>query len=222
MRQIIFFAATVFFLFGCAKDKAIDPLQKLTEKNIATIKNTEWYGLYRNKGEETYGNNSGFRGYAIAFGADSAFTFYGAGLAIKGVWLVNGDTVRLRFASGAENRWVSILNSDSVLNIITSPVPDNFMLDRNLKKIPDPPLDVIGHKWKENSTSTSAFTLEFRDKSAGMGFPTTYQMGYTNPPIKNKIFNVANAGIGLYFLLIVDGKTAWTFDNTAYNFQYNY
>ena len=178
-RQIIL--ATLSLFYWLQEEKDIDPLVALTEKNTAALRNTEWYGLYRNKGEDAYGNYSGYRGYAIAFGNDSSFTFYGAGLQLNGFWTVRGDTSRFRFATGAQNRWSCVIQGDSLFSNFIQPLPDNFSFDRNLKKIPSPPIDVIGHTWTENSMSAGRFSLVFTDKTAGMGYPTTSQMKYTTP-----------------------------------------
>ncbi|MCC6287987.1 MAG: hypothetical protein IT249_08880 [Chitinophagaceae bacterium] len=219
-RQAVFLSMFLFSM-ACKKENSIDPLQALTEKNRAALINTEWYGLYRNKGEETYGNISGYRGYAIAFGTDSAFTFYSAGFTLKGYWSVNGDTTRFRFATGAQNKWAAVLQGDSLFTKVTQPLPDNFLFDRAFKKIPDPPADVIGHIWKENTMSANPYQLVFSETAAGVGYPRPVPIDYNRPPVKNKIFNTTNK-INFSFLIIVDGKTAWTFDETAYNFQYNY
>ena len=209
------------FFMACKKEKSIDPLKALTEKNTAALRNTEWYGLYRNKGEYTYGNNSGYRGYAVAFGTDSTFTFYSAGLAHKGYWSVKGDTTRFRFAAGAQNNWSAVLQGDSLFTKVSQPLPDNFSFDRAFKKILDPPADVIGHIWKENTMSASPFQLLFLDNAAGVGYPRPTANEYNRPPVKNKIFNTTDK-YNFSFLIIVDGNTAWTFDQSAYNFQYNY
>jgi hypothetical protein len=222
MKQQVLLAVMLIFMLACKKEKSIDPLLALTEKNTAALKNTEWYGLYRNKGEASYGNNSGYRGYAIAFGADSAFVFYSAGFALQGYWSVNGDTARLRFATGAQNRWSAVLQGDSLFTNFIQPMPDNFSFDRSAKKIPAPPADVIGHTWKENTMSANAAQLVFTNNSAGAGYPRPVQFSYNKPTVKNKIFNTTDQIFNFSFLIIVDGKTAFTFDQNAYNFQYNY
>jgi len=222
MKKTVLLAASIFILQACKKENSIDPLLLLTQKNTAALKNTEWYGLYRNKGEETYGNNSGYRGYAIAFGADSAFTFYSSGFTLVGFWSVNGDTARFSFATGAQNQWKAVIKGDSVFTDFTQPLPANFSFNKTMKKIPNPPADVIGHTWIENSMSLTPFRLVFTDKSAGVGYPTPFQVNYSSPPVKNRIFNTTDKGLRYSVLMIVDYKITWTFDDTAFNFSYNY
>lgn len=221
MKQQILPTLIFVSLIACKKENSVNPLQALTEKNTAALRNTEWYGLYLNKGENAYGNTSGYRGYAIAFSADSNFTFYSAGFTLKGHWSVTGDTTRFRFATGAQNKWSAVLQGDSLFTKIVQPLPDNFSFDRTFKKIPDPPADVIGHIWKENTMAANPYQLVFLDNAAGVGYPRPVPIDYNKPPVKNKIFNTTDK-INFSFLLIVDGKTAWTFDQTAYNFQYKY
>lgn len=206
---------------ACKKEKSIDPLKALTEKNTAALRNTEWYGLYRNLGEEALGNNSGFRGYAIAFGIDSTFTFYSAGFTLQGIWSVHGDTTRFSFATGAQNRWTAILNNDTVFTGVTAPVPNNFILDRNIKKISDPPADIVGHRWAENTNPRLSF-MTLTDDYIETKEATALRVYYTLPPFKKKIFNATVEALNYSKLIIVDGKIAWMFDRSANNFQYNY
>jgi hypothetical protein len=206
-------------LGSCKKETnpAPDPVQELTRKNTEALKNSEWYGLYRNKGEDK-GNNQGYRGYAVAIHTDSTFKFYGTGFAHDGYWSVAGNTVRFRFATGSKNAWRAEIRNDSLVNF-TVPTPDNFSFGTIAKKLPAPPADVIGHKWTEKA---NPFVLTFTGSAAGVGYPTPFLHDYTLEPVQNRIFNTRDTKFNTDYLLIVDGKTAWMFDSYAYSFQYTY
>ncbi len=222
MKHIIRAGCLALLLGACKKENATDLLTARTEKNKALLFNTEWYGLYRNIGEEGIGNNAGFRGYAIALGADDSFTFYGAGFIHPGVWTVNGDTVGFKFTDGVQNQWKFNLKNDSLFSGVTLPVPNNFILDKNLKKIAVPPADLTGHVWtdaKLPGLNSMVIWDNYLDSREGI---TGLRVYYDFLPVKKKIFGSTVEVLNYCKLIVVDGKTAWVYNRSANNYQYNY
>jgi hypothetical protein len=192
MKQTILLILTVTFLIctSCKKDK------NSSSDITASLKNTEWYGLFRNKTE------SFNRGYAIAINNDVSFTFFSGTVTLYGKWSVNGNTIRFKFDAGAANEWEATVDNNSLKNF-TVPVPDNFSFFNNATKITGTtPSGYIGHVWTAVGTPPSQLKLLANGiiLDGGSG-------SYTGPAFSNKIFKVADATGNI--IVFVDGNIAW-------------
>jgi hypothetical protein len=191
MKYILSFACLLcIFLSACKKEKNTAP--DYTEQ----LKNTQWFGQYRNKTE------SFNRGYAIVINADASFTFYSATVTIYGKWSVTGKTIRFKFDSGAQNEWTADIDNTTFTNL-SIPSPDNFSFFNNAAKITGTtPAGYAGHTWTGVGTPLSQLKLYTNGMILDGGIGS-----YAAPAFTDKIFRVTEAGADV--IVFVNGETAW-------------